>query len=211
MDTETKYCTRCDALLTEADFEAEECTQCSFPLSKKRERQSYMQMRQRCLNPNNNRYARYGGRGIRICDRWLESFDNFYADMGPRPQGTSIERRDNDGDYEPNNCRWATPKEQSNNMSRNRYLEHKGKRQTLAQWCRELGLDKGTIRARLRRGWTMNEAFNLNVEKKRKREGLASLKRSVVVCAVPECGRTSTLNYCKRHRQAIGRGNRLLT
>lgn len=72
-------------------------------------------MKQRCLNPNNHAYENYGGRGITVCDRWV-TFENFYADMGDPPPGLSLDRFDNDGNYEPGNCRWATPEEQIANQ-----------------------------------------------------------------------------------------------
>jgi hypothetical protein len=76
---------------------------------------TWSSMKARCYNPKSKFYSYYGGRGIKVCDRWLNSIENFIQDMGNRPKGTSLDRINNDGNYEPNNCRWATSKEQSNN------------------------------------------------------------------------------------------------
>lgn len=116
-------------------------------------------IRQRCENPNEARFHRYGGRGITVCERW-QKFENFYADMGDPPKGTSIDRIDNDGDYEPSNCRWATPRQQSNNTSTNTHVTHSGKTQTLAQWAAELGIPYSRIVYRHAHGWTPPELFN---------------------------------------------------
>lgn len=122
-------------------------------------------MKQRCYDKNRKDYVEYGGRGIKICDEWLlskgEGFLNFYEwsiENGWK-EGLTIDRINNDGNYEPNNCRWTTIKEQSNNTRRNRYIEYNGKIQSMSAWCDELNLPYGTIRSRIQRGWSPDRAF----------------------------------------------------
>lgn len=111
---------------------------------------SYQSMKTRCHNPNYKSYHRYGGRGIKVCYRWLTSFWLFLEDMGEKPTPEhQIDRIDSNGDYTPENCRWVLPKEQQNNRSSNVILEFRGKSQTMQQWCDELGLSKALVRTRL--------------------------------------------------------------
>jgi hypothetical protein len=119
---------------------------------------TWRSMRGRCNDKNNNEFHRYGGRGIKICDQW-NSFDCFVSDMGERPAGTSIDRINNDGNYEPSNCRWATAKEQSRNKRSNRFIEIDGKRKSLAEWAECNGAAKSTtIRKRLLKNVIPEEA-----------------------------------------------------
>lgn len=114
-------------------------------------------MIQRCTNESNPKYPRYGGRGIEVCERWIDKetgFNRFCEDMGPMPIGLSIERIDNDKGYSPDNCRWATPLEQSNNVNRNIWIEYNGQRKTSSQWARELGLYTQQIQYRYHAGWS---------------------------------------------------------
>jgi hypothetical protein len=105
-------------------------------------------MKQRCLNPNNLNFYNYGGRGIRVCERWL-TFSNFLADMGERPEGTSLDRIDVDGDYAPQNCRWVTQKQQTNNMRKTFWVTYKGERLSLQMLSDRLGIDRYTLRRRI--------------------------------------------------------------
>lgn len=113
----------------------------------------YRSMIKRCTSPKHKAFSYYGGRGIRVCARWLESFENFLADMGEPPEGMSIERIDNNGNYELGNCRWATRSEQAHNMRSNRNLTVDGETLCLSEWSRRSGVSNRTIRDRLKRGW----------------------------------------------------------
>ena len=116
-------------------------------------------MKQRCINPNDTTYKNYGGRGISVCDRWLK-FENFYADMGERPKGMSIERIDNNGNYCPENCCYATQKEQMRNTRRTVTVKYQGKEQCMAAWAEELGINQGTLWYRLKH-YPPQIAFNM--------------------------------------------------
>ena len=120
-------------------------------------------MKERCLNPNHKSFNRYGGRGIKICDRWLESFENFLTDMGHPLPGLSIDRIEVSGNYEPGNCRWATAEEQSNNRENNRTVEYDGRTQTIAQWAREIGMSRQALRHRLESCWSIEEAMTMKL------------------------------------------------
>lgn len=118
-------------------------------------------MIQRCKNPNNTAFHKYGGRGINVCERWM-SFRNFIDDMGLKPSlQHSIERLDNDGDYEPNNCVWADLKTQSRNKRTNHILTLNGKSQCLVKWAEELNLRPNTISTRLHRGWSVEKSLKI--------------------------------------------------
>ncbi len=117
-------------------------------------------LRRRCLNPKRKEYPRYGGRGIMICERWAV-FANFISDVGPRPTPAhSIERRDNDGHYEPANCYWATDQEQRWNKSTTLRITHDGVTLNVAEWAAKTGLPPKIIRSRYRGyGWSADKTF----------------------------------------------------
>ena len=120
---------------------------------------SWAGMRDRCINHNNHAYKDYGGRGITICEQW-ESFETFYEDMGERPKGTSIDRRDNDKGYSPENCKWATQKEQNRNTRRNKMIKYQGKTQCIGTWAEELDINYKALWSRLQRH-SPQVAFNM--------------------------------------------------
>lgn len=132
-------------------------------MTKRSEYQIWANMIYRCHTPTCDAYWRYGGRGIIVCDRWRNSFENFLADMGPRPSPKhSIDRYpDNNGNYEPGNCRWATDKEQMTNTSFNHFVEYNGKTQCLTDWSRETGINVCTLYQRLRKGYPKDQVFGI--------------------------------------------------
>lgn len=117
-------------------------------------------MKSRCYNKNDKYYHHYGGRGIIVCEKWRNSFENFLKDIGERPSRKhSIDRINVNGNYEPENCRWATPIEQANNTRSNHFITYKGETKTIANWARSIGLSHEVLRKRLKR-WSIEDALN---------------------------------------------------
>lgn len=122
---------------------------------------TWQNMVARCKNAKNDNYGRYGARGIKVCERWLV-FENFVADMSPRPEGYTLDRIDNNKGYSPENCKWATQSTQCRNTERNVFIEYKGRRQVLTDWSRELGISAERIRQRMRRGKSFEESITMH-------------------------------------------------
>ena len=122
------------------------------------EYRSWQHMKSRCFNPNHKNYLDYGGRGIKVCDLWL-NFENFLADMGLKPTAKySIDRIDNDGDYCPDNCKWSTQTEQVNNRRSNRLITIDDVTLTISQWAKKMNIGANVIQNRLNRGWSEYKA-----------------------------------------------------
>jgi hypothetical protein len=116
----------------------------------------------RCYNPNNQAYKNYGARGITVDDRWLHSFENFLADMGRKPGPEySLDRKDVDGPYSPENCKWSTTKEQNRNRRVHTMLNYEGLRYCLVEWAEITGINEETISSRLRAGWPIEDALTI--------------------------------------------------
>lgn len=127
---------------------------------------TWLLLRNRCLNPKHKRYKDYGGRGITVCERW-SSFENFLSDMGERPsKDYTLDRIDNNKGYSPDNCRWATRIQQGSNTRRNRILTHNGTSLTVADWSRRLGIPSGVIYSRLFNNWDISRALSPKLFKK---------------------------------------------
>jgi hypothetical protein len=126
---------------------------------------SWQAMNRRCFAPNQKFYSFYGGRGITVCERW-RSFVNFLADMGDRPKGATMDRIDCDGHYCPENCRWATRKQQASNRRGRILLDHDGQRMMIWEWARQLNVRTKTLHYRFLRGWTTAEILTTPIQKR---------------------------------------------
>lgn len=135
--------------------------------SRTSEHGTWCAIKQRCGNPNSGCYPRYGGRGIKVCDRWLESFENFFEDMGPKPSRRhSIDRINNDGNYEPGNCRWATQIVQSHNSSASTNLTLNGETKCIKEWADHAGISVKSMYTRLANGWPLEKAISKPILKR---------------------------------------------
>ncbi len=154
-DTKSCGCLRAEILLHE--------TYETHGMTETRLYRIWMGMKRRCKNKNLREYNRYGGRGITVCQEWLDDFMNFYnwAMANGYRDDLTLDRKDNDKGYFPNNCRWSTVKEQANNRSNNVLLFFNNELKTISEWGEELGIKDGTIRARLKRGWSVEKSLSL--------------------------------------------------
>ena len=139
----------------------------------KRTHSAWHNARQRCQNPRCSDYPNYGGRGIRMCERW-QKFENFLEDMGVAPPGLSIDRIKNDGDYEPTNCRWSTAKEQGSNRRTTVFVEYGFAVLTVSEWAELYGMKANVLHGRLKHGWSIAEALNTPVGNDTRRSKCAS-------------------------------------
>ena len=126
------------------------------------EYRSWQEMKRRCYNPNYPDYHLYGGRGITVCERWRELFLRFLADMGPKPfpEATIDRYPDQNGPYSPDNCRWASKMEQSQNSRKARMLTYNGETMCLRAWARKLGITHRTLSVRLAKDWPLDKVFS---------------------------------------------------
>jgi len=121
---------------------------------------TWLAMRERCSNVKHIEFKRYGGRGISVCSRWADSFENFLADMGEKPTPKhSIDRRDSNGNYTPENCRWATIKQQQRNRRNNLVIIYDGQVRCLSEWAEVLGIGRGALKSRINADWPIHKAF----------------------------------------------------
>ncbi len=148
------------------EFAAQQFTRHGHTKGLKRspEHTSWSKLIERCENPKCELYAAYGAKGIAVCDRW-KTFENFFADMGARPFGTSIDRIDNSKGYEPGNCRWATRRVQAQNRSVARMITYDGECMNMVEWARRLGMKPSTLSQRINGyGWSVERAFTQGVK-----------------------------------------------
>jgi hypothetical protein len=173
-----------------------------------REESSYRNMMSRCYNSNATGYEYYGGKGVKVCEEWKQSFNNFYQDMGIRPENTSLDRIDVNGDYSKENCRWASPIEQARNTTYNNYIDFDGKTLCIEEWANIVNMKANTILYRLRRGWPVEEALGYKERVKKVYNGRLSVEdlEDLVKCI---SSGESQVSYGKRIGMDASQVNRL--
>lgn len=154
----------CGCLLVDTMREMKEKRVDGVPSNQHPLYQTWKDMRKRCLNPKCKSFENYGGRGIKVCDRW-SSFAKFVQDMGAKAEGHSLDRIDNNGDYSPSNCKWSTRQDQMSNKRTNRWITYGGETLTSAQWSRRLGGCANRVQGRLTAGWSEERAVSTPVRK----------------------------------------------
>lgn len=161
----------------------------SHGLSYSPEYRAWQTMRLRCSNPKNAAWPNYGGRGITVCEAWLDDPTRFYRDMGPKPSPKhELDRIDNDGPYSPENCRWVLRKVNDRNRRSNRRLTHDGQTRTLAEWSECTGIATSVISHRLRAGWSISLALTTPPRAKAtKGKGKADQRHACLDCGKPVC------------------------
>lgn len=152
-------------------------------LSNTKEYKIWAGIKDRCHNPDTPSYKNYGARNIRVCQRWLDSFEDFMEDMGERPSPLhTVDRINNNEGYFPSNCRWATRKQQQRNSRQNRLLTYMGKTLCVAEWSEVIGIEDKVLRSRIERGWSVEKALttpvNLNLSSKSRNANLHKQSQS---------------------------------
>ena len=174
----------------------------SHGLAYSREYSTWTSMRERCGNKNCHAYRLYGGRGIKVCERW-NKFSNFFADMGPRPEGHSLDRINGNGNYEPSNCRWADDFVQSQNRDLVKKIEYEGKVYTTSDIARMFGVGHSTIRKRLLMGWTIDQIFNRKIDSSKNSRSTWGTLPKEKTC--PECGKIFQAPMGQRNKKTCSR------
>jgi len=170
------------------------------------EYRAWQMMRLRCTVPTNRAYANYGGRGITVCERWLDSPENFIADMGPKPSPAhELDREDNDKGYSPENCRWVTRTVNDRNRRSNRMLTHAGETLSLAEWAERHSLPRDTLLKRLDGGWDVSAAILTPVRPKASKGQGKTEKYTCSSCGIRETSAMRCI-VCSNKSRAIGAG-----
>ena len=150
----------CGCLMAESRLHRTRKHGCSRVKQVSSEYYTWQAMKRRCLDPNNKCFHLYGGRGIAVCDRWMNSFSNFLLDMGPRPfKGAHIDRVDSEKGYSLENCRWATPQQNARNKRNTLKVCYNGVVESVCELADRVGLNPDAVRRRLRRGWSVERAL----------------------------------------------------